>query len=410
MTETLQARCRKFIQLGWSARIKMVFNGLRRYLLLPLPKLFFKWIMLPLLGFWTIRKIRIGFLIYSRIGHLSLNTELFLRRRHVDEDLQKQFHIFITGKPANRQLLKMIRRRVPVIESHLLYQMMDLVKEREGMFIELPHANSSYYEFNNIPPQLSFSEQEEEKGEELLRSMGIEPGSPFVCFHARDKVYLDTTLTYRDWSYHDHRDSDIMNCLPAAQYLASQEMYTIRMGYKVESALPKTDPRIIDYATHHRTDFGDIYLAAKCEFFIGSTAGITGIPLIFNRPMAYVNFMPLGGAGVADSNLFIVKKHWHVKEKRLLSFKQVFAMGADLWTDGDQFKNGGLEVIEHTADEILALIKEMYGRYKGMWVYSEEDEELQNRYRALFPPGHQCIGFGSRMGAEFLRQNLELLD
>jgi putative glycosyltransferase (TIGR04372 family) len=410
MTEIIQAKCRKFIQVGWFARIEIVLRALHQYLLLPLLKLFFRWVLLPLLGFWTFRKIRIGFLISSRIGHLSLNTELFLRRRSVDENLQKQFHIFISGKPANRQLLKMIRRRVPVIKSDLLYQMMDLVKEREGMYIELPHCNTKYYEFNNIPPQLSFSEQEEKMGEELLRSMGIEPGSPFVCFHSRDKIYLNATLTYRDWECHDFRDGDIMNCLPAVEYLVSEGMYAIRMGYKVESALPETDPRIIDYATNYRTDFGDIYLGAKCEFFIASTAGICAIPLIFNRPNASVNFMPLGGAPVADSNLFIVKKYWHIKEKRLLPFKQIFAMGADLWTSTDEFKDGGLEVVEHTADEILALTKEMYGVYKGTWVYSEEDEELQNRYRALFPPGHQCIGFGSRMGAEFLRQNRELLD
>lgn len=49
-------------------------------------------------------------------------------------------------------------------------------------------------------------------------------------------------------------------------------------------------------------------------------------------------------------------------------------------------------------------------RLKGMWQTTEEDEELQRRFWSLFKPSELNRVFRSRIGAEFLRQNRELLD
>ncbi len=42
-----------------------------------------------------------------------------------------------------------------------------------------------------------------------------------------------------------------------------------------------------------RTDFMDIYLSAKCKFFITSGVGLMAIPMIFRRPLLCVNYIPL---------------------------------------------------------------------------------------------------------------------
>ena len=46
----------------------------------------------------------------------------------------------------------------------------------------------------------------------------------------------------------------------------------------------------------------------------------------------------------------------------------------------------------------------------GELEYTEEDEELQKRFRSLFQPHHLGYGCPARIGAKFLRQNKELLD
>ena len=70
----------------------------------------------------------------------------------------------------------------------------------------------------------------------------------------------------------------------------------------------------------------------------------------------------------------------------------------------------GVEVMENTAEEITALAVEMDERLKGTWQTTEEDEELQRRFWSLFKPSELNQVFLSRIGAEFLRQNRELLD
>ena len=62
----------------------------------------------------------------------------------------------------------------------------------------------------------------------------------------------------------------------------------------------------------------------------------------------------------------------------------------------------------HSADEILALAREMNLRIDCTWMANGEDEELQESYRRLFSPSHYAHGSPSTIGADILRQNREL--
>ena len=73
-------------------------------------------------------RIRIGLLNYARIGHLATNTELCMRRMSVASPARKTINIFLAGTPpANRQLLDMIKRRLIVVESNYLYEMLQTI-------------------------------------------------------------------------------------------------------------------------------------------------------------------------------------------------------------------------------------------------------------------------------------------
>lgn len=384
------------------------------------PLKFLLWVLV-LVGVRVVRPfvtVRIGKLFnYGRIGHLAANTELYLRRRSRSKEAEKEWHVFVTGQPANRQLLTMIKRRMTVIENSFCLRLCDYVQARHPdaeFWIELPSNGNEYDEFNNIPPQLVFTEDEEARGQELLASMGIPPGTPFVCFHARDKAYLDVmhgTESPEQWAYHDYRDCDILNYLPAVEYLTSLGLFAVRMGYVVRRELPSRNPRIIDYATCHRSDFGDIYLSAKCKFFLASEGGLSSVPWSFNVPVAYANSAPpMGTAAWRRTDVFIPKKLWSRKRERFLTFKEIMTVGADRWFWSQQYAAAGLEVVENTPEEILGLAKELNEALDGTWVPTEEDGELQQRYRALIPPGRRCYGFPSRVGTEFLRKNRELLE
>ena len=74
-----------------------------------------------------------------------------------------------------------------------------------------------------------------------------------------------------------------------------------------------------------------------------------------------------------------------------------------------EFGANGIEVIDNTPEEVLGLAREMNARIDRTWISNDDDEELQERFRRLYSPQQIAIGFPSRIGAEFLRQNKDLV-
>lgn len=367
-------------------------------------------------------EIRFGKLYHDRIGTLGRDTDYYLRCKAKEKNngTRFTFHFFVCGKPANRYLLTLIKRRLFVCENRFileLYHILDikLPIKRLRILLKLPHDKvpNDYKVFNSIPPQLYFTENDEKRGSVILSDMGIRNGMPFVCFHSRDKVYLDVSHSFKtrqEWSYHDHRDANINNYLLAAEYLSSRDISAIRMGYLVEHALESSNSKIIDYASKYRSDFGDIYLIGKCKFFLGTNAGLFCVAQAFGVPVAVANWAYLKEALLCKHDLMIPKKYWSIKYKRFLTFREILESGMDSWGRAEDFLKVGIELIENTPEEILGLAKEMNERIDGLWITTDEDEELQQRYKNFFPPSHYAYGFPSRIGAEFLRQNKNLLN
>ncbi|MDP1808718.1 MAG: TIGR04372 family glycosyltransferase, partial [Actinomycetota bacterium] len=205
----------------------------------------------------------------------------------------------------------------------------------------------------------------------------------------------------------------IENYIPAVAELTRRGCFAFRMGAVVNRPLEQTNPMIIDYAANgSRTDFLDIYLAAKCRFFIGDTAGIYAVPAIFRRPIAFANFIPLEHAHTWGQNdLFIPKLLWLRGESRFLTFKEIFDNGIGRFLEADQYERMGIDSIENTPEDIAALVVEVDERLRGTWKSTPEDEELQRRFWSLFNPselhGEKMV---SRIGADFLRTYRDLLD
>ena len=68
------------------------------------------------------------------------------------------------------------------------------------------------------------------------------------------------------------------------------------------------------------------------------------------------------------------------------------------------FEKLNLELIENTPEEICAVTTEMHERLNDTWVTTEEDEELQKCFWALFGTD-RLKSPDLRIGAEYLREN-----
>ncbi|MFM7820689.1 MAG: TIGR04372 family glycosyltransferase, partial [Actinomycetota bacterium] len=92
-------------------------------------------------------------------------------------------------------------------------------------------------------------------------------------------------------------------------------------------------------------------------------------------------------------------------EDRIATISEMVAMN-DQFSDERHQARLGVTLVKNTAEEILAVFEEMEARENGTWVTTPEDEELQQKYWNLITEtGHH----GGRIGAQFLRDNQDLL-
>ncbi len=378
-----------------------------------------KWSLVPvsvLLIFWLkilspFVKVKFCPIIYTRIGHLAVNTEVFLRRLRSGCLEKGVKYVGVSGKPCNRQLLRMIKREMPIIENRLFSGVIkSSFFQRSPFYEDITLGFNWYHELNNLPRVLRFTDKEEEYGAQELKKMGIGPDDWFVCFHNRDSVYLDRVHGFKDWSYHDYRDCKVSNFIPAMEYIASLGGYALRMGQHMGEKLEvNNNPRIIDYASGYRSDFMDIYLSSHCKFFVGNTAGLILVPEISDIPVVITNTVPIEYTALRQKDLFILKKIRKISDGSYLTFGEIFERRIGDWLFSWMFKNEGLEVIENGPEEILAVVKEMNLILDGKYKYTDEDSRLQESYWSFIKPHHHCYGCPARVGKDFLAENEYLL-
>ncbi len=384
-------------------------------------------ILIRLIRPWFL--IRWQELITSRIGHFSMNTDLYCCKRDAGVNFPSQMFldVFCLRKyVCNKQLEKMWRHRLIILPRWLIIPLLR-VNRFFNIFIsggnyheiELQDSNSDRDVYNlceKFQAHIGFNEEEELKGKEILKKFGIPQNAKFVCLDVRDSAYLDRHKEHnlRDFNYHNYRDGDIDRYVLAAEELAKRGYYVFRMGVKVHKPLKTSNPKIIDYANSKmRSAFMDIYLAAKCSFCLSTTSGLYGVSYIFRRPIAYI-FMPLGYlVGEKENHLIITKHHKHKKNKKELTVSEIFSSNVALCLKTEEYELNDVELEENSSEEIKDLVIEMDERLNGRWKDTKEDLLLQKRFWSIFEDRIKRLNLKkplhgktkARFGAKFLREN-----
>jgi len=280
-------------------------------------------------------------LIDSRIGHLSVNTEIFLK---LYRNNKYRYIAIASNNPCNNQLLKMYKQELKIIQipsfifNNYLFRALSS-KSSILPYEELYYNSEEYYKVKERT-NIKFTEEENRRAKEELKKMGVD--SWFVCFSSRDKYYLKNDR-------YDFRNSDINTYRKAMEYIESQGGYAIRMGVKVEKGI-KESKGIIDYASKHRTDFMDIWLVANCKFFVGDTNGMICLAYIFDKYTVANNFIPMVGAfnPINNKNITLPKKVF--KGKKDITYIN------SLYSSEDYEK---IKIIDNTPEEICYSVKIM---------------------------------------------------
>jgi len=373
--------------------------------LLAIPLVLLIRILSPLV---TVRILKLGIF---KIGLVLPVFDTFVCRRKAGLNGSRTIDFCCFGEKeiCNGQVKKMIERSIPI---HPFAFWVDKVNrcipgwEKHVIPYTIRiHCDSTVQAL----PSLSFTEDELEFGREQLKKLGVVPGSPFICFHAREATYLNTHLSHMNWDYHDYRNADIDNYTSAIEALVSKGYFAVRMGRHVEKEFKAVDSKIIDYAVSGGSDFLDMYLSAHCRFFIAGSDGLAEVPTVFRRPVVWIDFVPFAPVHlVTKGQLFIPKKFRLSKEERFLTLDEMLNTEVAQYGRTEEFQEAGIEMVNNTPEEILDVSMEMEDRLNETWVETQEDKELQQRFREIVE-GNNRRKFSGLIGAQYLRQNKELL-
>ena len=307
----------------------------------------------------------------GRINPLCLVPEFLLRRHAAEGGLSPSRMVLITADVANPVLWEMWKERFSAIKvGARLFGWLQVAfpEQTHADVAERIHPRQFQDLFQtHTEPQLRLPDSVVQAGQAYLRSLGFAEDDWFVGFVNRDEAYLGQTQQRRDWSYHDYRNSKIGNYVSAMQTVVDAGGWAIRMGYHVEEPLPANrDPRIVDYASEHRTPALDLFLLSRCRFFVVGNTGLSGIASAFGRPCAFTNLIPLTFVDPFLRQDLYIPKLLKDAGGQLIDFDAMRDLGlfdpsAGAWQSGF-YEDAGVRPVENSAGEIDDLVREMLNR------------------------------------------------
>ena len=269
------------------------------------------------------------------------------------------------------------------------------------------------------PPQLVFTDEETRRGDEALRSIGLDPGQPFVCLHVRDASFKFATRAGYRPETNDFRNADIENYMEAARSLVERGYSVVRMGAVVDTDLPAEIEGVIDYArSGMRSDFADAVLSERCAFWLGTPSGANIVAIVRRRPMVFTDCIPIGiVASWGEGNLYIPKK----LSKPDGTFLTLWEMlrGEIGWPerrDGKwshtlgMYEDRGLTIVDNSSSEIRAVAEEMDDQLQGVVTCRDDRvDRIQAEIARLLESSRWHGKARARLGSGFIKSSPELI-
>jgi putative glycosyltransferase (TIGR04372 family) len=375
----------------------------------------FEWVILLLYSFpalilWFFGAKVPNFSI-ARIGHLASEPDCYIKEHLLKkEKVPRTIFLASSYSVANKALAKLWGKYFIVIKSRVLakilrplsyhpltrFNVLKYIAEEQSGAIRIAT------EWGDRKPILQLTDELVDRGDEILGKLGLPRNSSFVCIHVRESGYSP-----HDENFHEFRNSSICNYDLAINWLIERGLFCIRVGDATMRPIGLKHG-MIDYAlSPYKSDWMDIYLSAKCKFFIGTNSGPIALAAIMGTPLACVNMAPMVTTFPwGPKDIGIPKLYRDIVTGRLISFKEIFSNGSANFKYAEQFKSANIELIENSPEEILDLVREQYNINNGV----DNSENLKEVFRNFLSRNDYAYGSSSNIGSAFIKKYQELLN
>lgn len=335
--------------------------------------------------------VRFGTLNSGRIGHFVADSAEQMAR--MQESPPRTVDLFWLGPASNQQWKLMLERKL-VVGDWVRYLAGWNRLIPGGAIHERPSSYTDSHDFEGLvfrhDVAIPFLPEESETALNWLRLRGWTVGEPFVCLMVRDSAYLTNSESANrgkesadtDWSYHDYRDSDIQDFIPAISWLASQGVWVIRMGRIMEKPLPENMEKVIDYAFEDgRSDLLDVWLFANCDACVTTGSGPDEISRVYRRPMLHLNTLPLGTSLIWGNSTWCPKWLSWADSGQSLSAREYLE---NSWYKSADYQVRGISIQNLSPSELLEEVRNFWARVRGGAFSHEEIGLLEKEFVNLF--------------------------
>jgi len=335
----------------------------------------------------------------------------------------------------NKQLLIMLKRKFLIISHSLviwraLYILSKYISIFSRHIIIFGFGNSSIFDerkleyircltsLQKFPPQMCLTKQEIQKGERMLEKFNIPKNAKIVCIASRDSAYLKKIYPTTNFSYHNYRDSDINNFIPAIKTLIKKNFYVVRMGKDVTKKINIKNSKFVDYPFHPlKSDFMDFFFSYKCFFWIGCNSGLDRLPVVFKKPMLVFNTAPILHIILNKKKTLVAPKMYMNSKNQKLSISKIFDGGLAEIHRTEDFKKKNIKLQELNSKQIKDITLEMLKLIKDSWkIKNKKDFKLQQKFKKIYlqkvkesKREYKNEKFNPVYSSSFLKKNIWLL-
>lgn len=233
-------------------------------------------------------------------------------------------------------------------------------------------------------PFLTLEPEVIERGYAVLAEYGVKPGDRIVTLHVREPGFhaQSRAAQFRDAEYYGMRNGSIDAYREAIDTVIDNGGVVIRLGDTSMTPLG-TRPGFIDYPfTEHKSDWMDIFLVSQCHYHLGTASGMSYVPMLFGRPVAFTNYITL--VNVCDTpNVLTVFKPLFDMDGNIVPFETYATRFPRLANDKELEFHGIYHDINRSEDilEAVELMERHANRETGLLDMPDSDfEDPQRRF------------------------------
>ena len=358
----------------------------------------------------------------NRIGHQvgTLDSEIFIANER--KKIKNQNTIFIFAENEENLASKYFREITPKIINRFGFKYIIFGKYFGSKFINfflnnfLINSKRFYRSSATLTPRLKEGLLgDHNTAIDILNKLEIEK-EKYICIYCRDSNYLKNRFPEFDWSYHNHRNSDIDNMEALANYILEEtNLEVVRVGSNVETPIKwskKDYPKIIDYSfSKYLNDKNDIDLISSCAVFISSAGGPESIAVAARKPLLRFNQTPILFELGYQHGIYLPKLIRNKKSNKIIGIREAINLGICNSYNYYDYENIGLFTEENKSIDILNAFKD-YIKYKNEDFNSSEIsiiDEYKKLRKENEQKGYILAGYENFIAPSFLLKYPDIL-